>query len=121
MTTPNEVRVACPHDQVGTFVRLPSGFWKCDMQGAELVTYPRDGLTRLRRDLRCDRCHVNVPVIKPESYSPFLDGLVGPYLDYLVRERIVTRVSPTVVDVPLDVMAAAAGAGWQLPDPKLLR
>jgi hypothetical protein len=120
VTVPNEVRVACPHGHVGTFASVSGGLWRLNMQGAKQVTYPKAGVTMWWREMRCDLCHVSVRAVKPDSYGPFLDGLVGRFLDYFMREGMATRVSPTVVEVPLDVMAAAAGAKWRLPDPKLL-
>jgi hypothetical protein len=116
VTAPNEVRVACEHGQVATFVASSvPGVWIISVRGAEQV--PDDaGTQRWHQPMRCDLCRLPVPVVNMDLVGPFLDRLVGPDLGRLVRMGVVTRVSPTVVEAPLAVMARAAGASWQLPD-----
>ena len=105
MTERIEVRVVCPHDTVATFVAssVPGG-WIVRMRGAERVT------GRWRHPMRCDRCRLDVPVNKQDTYGPILDWLVR------VDNPAITRVAPTVVEVPLKVMADALGASRRLPE-----
>jgi hypothetical protein len=113
---PNEVRVACKHGQVTTFVAssVPD-FWIISVRGAEPFTDDA-GAQRWHQPMRCDLCRLSVPAANMDLIGPFLDRLVGPDLDDLVRLGAVKWVSPTAVEVPLALMARAAGASWRLPD-----
>jgi hypothetical protein len=85
------------------------GVWILKTQGAEWVTYP-DGIERRHDSMWCARCRVNVPVVNPVTYGPFLNWLAQ------ADNPLVHRVSPNVVEVPLDVMAYAAGESWKVPE-----
>jgi hypothetical protein len=111
VTAPNEVRVACEHGQVATFVASSvPGVWIIPVQGAERVTYPEDGVERWYYSTRCNRCRLNVPVVKPDMYGPVLDRLMQS------DSPAITRVTPNVIEVSLKVMADALGASRRLPE-----
>jgi hypothetical protein len=110
MSAPNEVRVACEHGRVATFVASSvPGVWIVNVHGAERVTYP-DGVERWHYSMRCDRCRLNVPVVNPETYGPILDRLVQ------ADSPAITRVTPNAIEVSLKLMAAALGRSRELPD-----
>ena len=105
MTDRTEVRVVCPHGTVATFVASSvPGVWVVNVRGAETV------VERWRHPMRCDRCRPSVPINKQDAYGPILDRLVR------TDSPAITRVSPTVVEVPLKLMADALGASRRLPE-----
>lgn len=103
-----EICVVCDHGMVAKFTESSKGVWIISARGAERVTYP-DGVTRWHYAMRCDRCRINVPVVKPDRY--------GPFLDWLVQTDFVTRVSPTVVEVQLvgSSIAMKQAPPWSVP------
>jgi hypothetical protein len=59
--------------------------------------------------MRCDRCRLNVPVVNPETYSPILNQLAK------ADSPAIRRIGPTVIEVPLKLMAVAFGRATQAP------
>jgi hypothetical protein len=108
VTFRSEVHVVCPHDR-WRFAPLGESAWTINMQHAERVPYP-DGAERWHHSMRCDWCRLTVPVVNPDRYGPILDQLAR------VENPAVRRVSPTVVEVPLKLMAAALGTPRKLRD-----
>jgi hypothetical protein len=106
----NEVRVTCEHGEVTTFVASSvPGVWIIRAQSAQRVTYP-DGVERWHYSMRCDRCRLNVRMVNPDTYGPILDRLVQ------ADSPAITRVTPTVIEVPLKLMADALGSSRKLPE-----
>ena len=91
--------VVCPHGTVTTFTKSSvKGGWIISARDAERVT-DDNGVTRWHYAMWCGKCRINVPVVKPDRFGPFLDRLLEAGME----------------EVPLAVMARAAGASWQPP------
>jgi hypothetical protein len=107
-----EIRVACEHGHVPGmfFASSTPGVWVISGPGATRVTYP-DGVERWHRNMRCDKCRprLNVPVVKPDTYSPILNQLAKS------DSPVIRRIGPNAIEVPLKLMADAFGRATQAP------